>query len=79
MAVQGNLPREQFAPVIAKGGDVAALLAALSTYIPTQTIGIVLDFFAYMAIASSFLGVTLTLQVIWHNRHHLATFYLLIL
>ena len=61
MAVQGNLPREQFAPVIAKGGDVAALLAALSTYIPTQTIGIVLDFFAYMAIASSFLGVTLGL------------------
>ena len=61
MAVQGNLPREQFAPVIAKGGDVAALLAALSTYIPTQTIGVVLDFFAYMAIASSFLGVTLGL------------------
>ena len=61
MAVQGNLPREQFAPVIAKGGDVAVLLAALSTYIPTQTIGVVLDFFAYMAIASSFLGVTLGL------------------
>ena len=61
MAVQGNLPREAFAPVIAKGGDVASLLSALSAYIPTQTISVVLDFFAYMAIASSFLGVTLGL------------------
>lgn len=61
MAVQGNLPHEAFAPVIAKGGDVAALLNALSAYIPTQAISVVLDFFAYMAIASSFLGVTLGL------------------
>ena len=61
MAVQGNLPRRTICTCHCQGGDVAALLAALSTYIPTQTIGIVLDFFAYMAIASSFLGVTLGL------------------
>ena len=61
MAVQGNLPRDKFAPVIAKGGDVAALLDALSAYIPVRYIGIALNFFAYMAIASSFLGVTLGL------------------
>ena len=61
MAVQGNLPRAEFAPIIAKGGDVATLLAALNRYIPIQSIGILLDFFAYMAIASSFLGVTLGL------------------
>lgn len=61
MAVQGNLPRDKFAPVIAKGGDVAALLEALSAYIPVRYIGIALNFFAYMAIASSFLGVTLGL------------------
>ena len=61
IAVQGNLPRAEFAPIIAKGGDVATLLAALNRYIPTQSISIVLDFFAYMAIASSFLGVTLGL------------------
>ncbi|WP_314894973.1 aromatic amino acid transporter [uncultured Capnocytophaga sp.] len=61
MAVQGNLPRDKFAPVIAKGGDVAALLEALSAYIPVKYIGIALNFFAYMAIASSFLGVTLGL------------------
>ena len=61
MAVQGNLPRGKFAPIIAKGGDVATLLSALNRYIPVLSIGIVLDFFAYMAIASSFLGVTLGL------------------
>ena len=61
LAVQGNLPRAEFAPVIAKGGDVAALLEALNKYIQTDYIGIVLNFFAYMAIASSFLGVTLGL------------------
>ncbi len=57
MAVQGNLPRKEFAPVIAKGGDVAALLDALSSYININYIEIALNFFAYMAIASSFLGV----------------------
>ena len=61
MAVQGNLPRKEFAPVIAKGGDVAALLDALSSYININYIEIALNFFAYMAIASSFLGVTLGL------------------
>ena len=61
MAVQGNLPRAEFAPIISKGGDVATLLGALNRYIPVQSIGVLLDFFAYMAIASSFLGVTLGL------------------
>ena len=61
MAVQGNLPRKEFAPVIAKGGDIAALLDALSSYININYIEIALNFFAYMAIASSFLGVTLGL------------------
>lgn len=60
-AVQGNLPRAEFAPVIAAGGDVSALLAALSTYISTDGLSLTLNYFAYMAIASSFLGVTLGL------------------
>lgn len=61
LAIQGNLPRTEFAPVIAKGGDIAALLNALSQYIQTDYIALILKFFAYMAIASSFLGVTLGL------------------
>lgn len=61
LAIQGNLPRAEFAPVIEKGGDVSALLEALRTYIETDYIAVMLNFFAYMAIASSFLGVTLGL------------------
>ena len=61
LAVQGNLPRAEFAPVIAADGDVAALLQALSAYAATENIARVLNAFAYMAIASSFLGVTLGL------------------
>lgn len=61
LAIQGNLPRNEFSPVIAKGGDIAVLLNALSQSIHTHYIAIILRFFAYMAIASSFLGVTLGL------------------
>lgn len=61
LAVQGNLPRAEFAPVIAKDGDVATLLDALRKYIQTDYIAAALQFFAYFAIISSFLGVTLGL------------------
>ncbi|AWX13545.1 tryptophan permease [Mergibacter septicus] len=61
LAVQGNLPRNQFAPVIEKGGDIAALLSAMQAYIHSDYVSSALNFFAYMAIASSFLGVTLGL------------------
>lgn len=61
VAVQGNLPRDQFAPVIAADGDVAVLLQALSAHVGPIQAGSFLGAFAYMAIASSFLGVTLGL------------------
>ncbi len=61
LAIQGNLPRADFAPVIAKDGDINALLLALSQVVSVSTLTTVLRFFAYMAIASSFLGVTLGL------------------
>lgn len=61
LAIQGNLPRNEFIPVIQKGGDITVLLEALNSQIQTDYIGLVLRFFAYMAIASSFLGVTLGL------------------
>lgn len=60
-AIQGNLPRSSFGPVIEKGGDIAALLNTLSATLETTYIAVALKFFAYMAIASSFLGVTLGL------------------
>lgn len=61
LAVQGNLPRSAFAPVIAADGDVGTLIGALSVYVPVGHMAGVLSFFSYMAIASSFLGVTLGL------------------
>lgn len=61
LAVQGNLPRAEFAPVIKADGDVAALLVALAQYVTTDAVARFLNAFAFMAIASSFLGVTLGL------------------
>ncbi|WP_165006875.1 aromatic amino acid transporter [Neisseria yangbaofengii] len=61
LAIQGNLPRNEFAPVIAAEGQVSVLIETLSKFVPTDNMGKVLSFFAYMAIASSFLGVTLGL------------------
>lgn len=61
LAIQGNLPRAAFAEVIAKGGDVSALLSALGRTVETDYIATLLNFFAYFAITSSFLGVTLGL------------------
>ena len=61
LAVQGNLPRAEFTPVIAADGDVTALLAGLNNYVTTDAVARFLNAFAFMAIASSFLGVTLGL------------------
>lgn len=60
-AIHGHLPRNQFGPVIAADGDVAVLIATLSQFVQTGNMAFVLSFFSYMAIASSFLGVTLGL------------------
>src|SRR5699024_1662394 len=61
LAVQGTLPRSAFAPVIAADGDVAVLLNAMSEYLNTAGMGRWLHSFAYFAIVSSCLGVTLGL------------------
>ena len=58
--MQGNLPRSEFGPVIAAQDNVAALLDALAGVAGSGLVR-VLSFFSYMAIASSFLGVTLGL------------------
>ncbi|WLF83421.1 aromatic amino acid transporter [Moraxella sp. ZY210820] len=60
-AIHGNLPRSEFAPVIAKDGDISILLSVLSAYIETGLVAKMLNAFAYMALTSSFLGVALGL------------------
>ncbi|ULJ61208.1 aromatic amino acid transporter [Wielerella bovis] len=61
IAIHGNLPRSAFAPVIQADGDVGVLIAELSKFLSTGSMGKILSFFSYMAIVSSFLGVTLGL------------------
>lgn len=61
IAVQGNLPRAAFAPVIAADGQLSVLINALSAYTHTDHAMTLLSLFTYLAIATSFLGVTLGL------------------
>ena len=61
IAIQGNLPRSEFAPVIATDGQVSVLIEVLSKFVQTGSMAAILSFFSYMAIATSFLGVTLGL------------------
>lgn len=60
-AVQGNLPRDDFAPVIAGDGQVSVLIEAMSPYVKTPIVSYLLGLFTYFAIATSFLGVALGL------------------
>lgn len=59
VSVYGNLPRDQFGPVIEKGGDVDALLAALSNVIDSDKVSNAISMFSMAAILSSFIGVGL--------------------
>lgn len=61
IAIQGNLPRSEFAPVITAEGQVSVLIATLSKFVPTGKMDQILSLFSYLAIATSFLGVTLGL------------------
>ena len=59
--VQGNLPRNQFGPVIRAEDNAAALIDTLAQFVPQSSLNSIIAFFSYTAIASSFLGVTLGL------------------
>ncbi|MBV7433877.1 aromatic amino acid transporter [Cardiobacteriaceae bacterium TAE3-ERU3] len=60
-AVLGNLPRADFAPVIATGGQASALIDAVAPYAKSALVTQLLGLFTYFAIATSFLGVALGL------------------
>lgn len=57
----GNLPRANFASVIAKDGDIEVLLNALGNVIASGSIKKALDAFTVAAVVSSFVGVGLGL------------------
>ncbi|MCE9686092.1 tryptophan permease [Shewanella sp. AS16] len=61
VATMGNISRVQFGDVIAQGGNMGVLVAALSEVISSHWLNNMLTLFANLAVASSFLGVTLGL------------------
>ncbi|WP_340608733.1 tryptophan permease [Xenorhabdus bharatensis] len=60
-AIQGNIPREAFKQIIADGGNVSDLLNQMDNVSGNETINQLLNAFSYMALSSSFLGVSLGL------------------
>ncbi len=58
-SIFGNLPREQFGPVIEQGGNVDALLTALGSVIESERVSNAISAFSMAAILSSFIGVGL--------------------
>lgn len=58
-SIFGNLPRANFGPVIEQGGNVDALLKALSSVIESDKVANAINTFSMAAILSSFIGVGL--------------------
>ena len=61
LVTMGNISREQFKPIIAAGGNMGDLVAALNTIVQSDRLATLLNIFANLAVVSSFLGVTLGL------------------
>ncbi|ANI31535.1 tryptophan permease [Yersinia entomophaga] len=59
--IQGNIARDAFKLVIADGGNIGSLLKQMDTVSAGPLTGQLLNAFSYMALASSFLGVSLGL------------------
>ncbi|MGL6538667.1 aromatic amino acid transporter [Aeromonas hydrophila] len=59
VSVFGNLPRSEFGPVVAQGGNVDVLLKALASVIESEAVASALNLFSMAAILSSFIGVGL--------------------
>lgn len=59
VSIFGNLPREDFGPVVAQGGNVDVLLAALGFAIDSERVANTISAFSAAAILSSFVGVGL--------------------
>ncbi len=60
-AIQGNIARDAFKQVIADGGNIGSLLKQMDSVSTSQATSQLLNAFSYMALASSFLGVSLGL------------------
>ncbi|EEA91833.1 MULTISPECIES: amino acid permease [unclassified Pseudovibrio] len=60
-AVFGNISRDDFPAIIAEGGNIGNIIGALSESGISANISVILQIFGNMAVATSFLGVSLSL------------------
>ncbi|QIZ75553.1 amino acid permease [Ferrimonas lipolytica] len=61
LIIMGNVPREQFSDIIAQGGNVATLITAVGQSTDVSGVESALMVFGNLALASSFVGVSLGL------------------
>lgn len=61
ISTMGNVPRPEFLQIIADGGNIGVLVAAVSEATDSDTMSALLNLFANLAVVSSFLGVALAL------------------
>ena len=61
ISIMGNLDRDALQVVIAEGGNIGALLRALEAKVISMTLSGALQIFSNLAVATSFLGVSLGL------------------
>lgn len=59
VSIFGNLPRADFGPVVARGGDVDVLLTALGSAVGSVQVANIISAFSSAAILSSFIGLGL--------------------
>lgn len=59
--IQGNITRAAFQQIIAEGGNIGSLLKQMGSVASSSIVNQLLNAFSYMALASSFLGVSLGL------------------
>ncbi|MDZ4729815.1 MAG: aromatic amino acid transporter [Xanthomonadales bacterium] len=57
----GQIPRDEFRPIVAQGGNIGTMVAAISSHQKDALVLVVLNTFANLAVVSSFLGGALGL------------------
>ncbi|MGK2889401.1 MAG: aromatic amino acid transporter [Candidatus Malihini olakiniferum] len=70
--IQGNIPREGFKEIVAEGGNIGNLLQHMGSSTQSAYLMPLLNAFSYMALVSSFLGVSLGLFDYIHDSFSLA-------
>lgn len=60
-SVQGTLPRHEFISIFGASDEVRMMIERISQLVAVPHMGLLIDFFTYMAIISSFLGASLGL------------------